>query len=105
MTATQDRRVEISHAVRRIVALESRLSLRPDEIAEAEPLNGELLRINSLGFLGMLVRLEDELDLTLPDSLFVNRIFTTVADLVDAMSHAVTTPPSNPLANPVDGAR
>lgn len=89
MTATQDRRVEVSRVVRRIVALESRLRLDPDEIAEAEPLNGGLLRINSLGFLGMLVQLEDELDFTLPDDLFVKRTFTTVADLVDAVALAV----------------
>jgi len=58
----------------------------PAEITEAEPLSGALLKINSLGFLGMLVRLEDELDVTLPDNLFVNRTFTTVADLVDVIA-------------------
>lgn len=88
MTAGQ--RVRISSAVRRIVALESRLSINSEEIAEAEPLNGELLKINSLGFLGMLVRLEDELDVTLPDNLFVKQTFTTVADLVDVVARAVT---------------
>jgi acyl carrier protein len=84
MTAT--RRPEVSRAVRRLVVLESRLSVDPDGIAETEPLNGTLLRISSLGFLGMLVRLEDELDATLPDDLFVNRTFTTVADLVDVVA-------------------
>ena len=78
----------ISRAVKRLVALESRLSIDPDEIADAEPLNGALLKINSLGFLGMLVRLEDELDVTLPDNLFVNQTFTTVADLVDVLARA-----------------
>jgi len=78
----------ISRAVKRLVALESRLSIDPDEIADAEPLNGALLKINSLGFLGMLVRLEDELDITLPDNLFVNQTFTTVADLVDVLARA-----------------
>jgi acyl carrier protein len=86
MTATRDRRTEISLAVRRLVLLESRLSMRPEEITEAEPLDGDLLRINSLGFLGMLVRLEDDLDVTLPDNLFVNRSFTTVADLVNVVA-------------------
>jgi acyl carrier protein len=37
----------------------------------------------------MLVRLEDELDVTLPDNLFVNQTFTTVADLVDVVARAV----------------
>ncbi len=89
MTATRDRRTEISLAVRRLVLLESRLSMRPEEITEAEPLDGDLLRINSLGFLGMLVRLEDDLDVTLPDNLFVNRSFSTVADLVDVVAGVV----------------
>ena len=89
MTTTQYPRAAVSRAVKRIVARESRLSMNPDDIAEAEPLNGELLRVNSLGFLGMLVRLEDELDVTLPDNLFVNQTFTTVADLVDVVARAV----------------
>ncbi len=88
MTAP-DRRAEISSAVRRLLVKESRLSVDPERITEAEPLNGELLKINSLGFLGMLVRLEDELDLTLPDNLFVKHTFTTVADLVDVVAGAV----------------
>jgi acyl carrier protein len=92
MTAVTERRAEISGAVKRLVALESRLSIDPDGIAESEPLNGQLLKINSLGFLGMLVRLEDELDVTLPDNLFVNQTFTTVADLVDVVVHAVGEP-------------
>lgn len=83
-----DRRAEISIVVRRIVLRESRLPLRPEEITEAEPLNGELLRINSMGFLGTLVLLEDELDVSLPDDLFVRQTFTTVADLVDAVAGA-----------------
>jgi acyl carrier protein len=89
MTAIRERRGEISRAVKRLVALESRLSMDPGGIDESEPLNGNLLKINSLGFLGMLVRLEDELDVTLPDDLFVNQTFTTVADLVDVVARAV----------------
>lgn len=85
---TSDRRAEVSLVVRRVVLLESRLPLGPEEITEAEPLNGELLRINSLGFLGMLVLLEDELGVSLPDDLFVNHTFTTVADLVDVVAGA-----------------
>lgn len=83
------RATEVNNAVKRIVALESRLSLPPDEIPDAEPLNGALLRVNSLGLLGMLVRLEDELDVTLPDDLFVGRTFTTVADLTGVVLAAV----------------
>jgi acyl carrier protein len=89
MTATQHRRGEINGAVKRIVVLESRLSMDPARIPDDEPLNGELLRINSLGFLGMLVRLEDELDVALPDNVFVNQTFTTVSDLVDVVARAI----------------
>ena len=89
MTTTGHDRAGISIAVRRIVLLESRLPLGPDDITEAEPLNGDLLGINSLGFLGMLVWLEDELDVTLPDNLFVKHTFSTVADLVDVVVRAV----------------
>jgi acyl carrier protein len=61
----------------------------PDEITETELLNGDLLKINSLGFLGMLVYIEDELDVVLPDNLFIGRTFHTVADLVDVVERAV----------------
>ena len=59
MRTAQQRRDEVSLAVRRIVVRESRLSMDAAGLTEDEPLNGDLLRINSLGFLGMLVRLED----------------------------------------------
>jgi acyl carrier protein len=88
VTATHPRRDEIAHAVKKIVVLESRLRIVPAELADDEPLNGELLKVNSLGFLGMLVRLEDELDMTLPDDLFAGRTFRTVADLVDVLLEA-----------------
>lgn len=91
MTTTQQRRDEVSDAVKRIVVLESRLRIPPADVADDELLNGPLLKVNSLGFLGMLVRLEDELDLTLPDDLFVGHTFTTVADLVDVVLTAATT--------------
>jgi acyl carrier protein len=83
------RRAEVNDVVKRIVAVESRLAIDPRDIADIEPLNGELLNVNSLGFLGMLVRLEDELDVTLPDDLFVGRTFTTVADLTEVVLVAV----------------
>lgn len=91
MTVTQSRRAEISDAVKRLVVRESRLSVPPRDIADDEPLNGRLLRVNSLGFLGMLVQLEDDLDVVLPDNLFVNRTFTVVADLIDVVVAAVDT--------------
>ncbi|HEX6872094.1 MAG TPA: acyl carrier protein [Micromonosporaceae bacterium] len=68
-------------AVRRIVVRESRLSIDPATVAEDEPLDGPLLRVTSLGLLGMLIRLEDELAITLPDDLFAGRVVRTVADL------------------------
>ncbi|NIL42973.1 acyl carrier protein [Salinispora arenicola] len=78
-------RPRVNEAVKRLVVRESRVSVDPGTIDDLEPLNGDLLRVNSLGFLGMLVRLEDELDVTLPDDIFAGRAFTTVADLVDVV--------------------
>jgi acyl carrier protein len=76
----------VARAVRRRVIAESRVCVEPSEIADDEPLNGSLLRVNSLGFVGMLIHLEDELGITLADDLFVGRTFQTVADLVDAVA-------------------
>lgn len=76
----------IGIAVKRVLVLESRLSISPEQLADSEPLNGGLLTINSLGFIGMLIRLEDELDVTLPDDLFIGQTFSTVADLIDAVA-------------------
>ena len=81
----QGHRAAVNAVVKTLVARESRLSMPPQDLADDEPLNGDLLKINSLGFLGMLVRLEDELDVTLPDDLFVGRDFTTVADIVEVV--------------------
>jgi acyl carrier protein len=85
MNVAQARRAEVNEVLKRIVTRESRLSIPPSELADDEPLNGELLKINSLGFLGMLVQLEDALDVTLLDDLFAGRVFTTIADLVDVV--------------------
>jgi acyl carrier protein len=82
-------RTRINETVKRLVIRESRLAVDPAEVDDLEPLNGDLLRVNSLGFLGMLVRLEDELDVTLPDDIFAGRAFTTVADLVDVLADVV----------------
>jgi acyl carrier protein len=84
-----DERNRVSLVVKELLLRESRVSAPPESVPDDEPLNGELLRVNSLGFLGTLVRLEDELDVTLPDNLFVGRTFTTVADLVDVVVQAV----------------
>ncbi|RMI40635.1 acyl carrier protein [Streptomyces triticirhizae] len=78
-------RATVADAVKRVVIAESRLSIDPTVISESEPLVGELLRVNSLGFVGMLVRIEDTLDVTLPDDLFVGRAFTVVGDLIDVV--------------------
>jgi acyl carrier protein len=83
---------QINDLVKRLVLRESRLSIPVSEVADDEPLNGELLRVNSLGFLGMLVQLEDQLDVMLPDDLFAGRTFTTVADLVTVVAAAIEPP-------------
>ncbi|MFF4490074.1 acyl carrier protein [Streptomyces sp. NPDC001544] len=78
----------VATVVKKVVIAESRLSLPPDSVADDEPLVGELLNVNSLGFVGMLVRIEDELDVNLPDDLFVGRSFRTVRDLIDVVTAA-----------------
>lgn len=72
----------VTAAVKRVLVTESRISVDPATVDDDEPLNGDLLKVTSLGFLGMLIRLEDDLDVTLPDDLFVGRSFHTVRDLV-----------------------
>ncbi len=86
MTAAGHRTAAISLAVKRVLVLESRLPIAPEQLSDSEPLSGDLLRINSLGFIGMLIRLEDELEVTLPDDLFIGHTFHTVADLIDVVA-------------------
>jgi acyl carrier protein len=74
-------RQAVLDAVKRMVARESRLSIDPRQISDDEPLDGPLLRITSMGLLGMLIRLEGELSITLPDDIFVGQVMHTVADL------------------------
>ena len=81
-------RAAVAEAVKRVVIAESRISLQPTQITEQEPLSGDRLKVNSLGFVGMLVRLEDELDVTLSDDLFVGHRFHTVGDLVTVVAEA-----------------
>jgi acyl carrier protein len=85
MTGAPLRRADVLESVKRMMISESRLSVSPDQVADDEPLNGALLRVNSLGFVGVLMRLEDELGVTLADDLFVGRSFTTVAEVVDVV--------------------
>lgn len=75
-------------AVKRLAIIESRLSLHPTDLADDEPLGGPLLKVSSLGFLGMLMQLEDEVGVALPDDLFVGRRFDTVADIVAVVTAA-----------------
>ncbi|MBO4204638.1 acyl carrier protein [Micromonospora echinofusca] len=89
--ATGDR---VLAAVKRVVVRESRLSLDPATVPDDEPLDGRLLRVTSLGLLGMLIRLEDDLDATLPDDIFAGREIHTVADLADLVRAATQAGPS-----------
>src|SRR5690349_10095209 len=75
-------------AVKQILVRESRLSVDPDSIPDDEPLDGQLLRVTSFGLLGMLIRLEDQLDVTLPDDLFAGRVVRTVADFAAVVEAA-----------------
>jgi acyl carrier protein len=79
---------ELASAVKRVVVAESRLRVDPASIPDDEPLNGSLLTVNSFGFLGTLMRLEDETGVTLPDDLFVGRSFRTIGDLVAVVATA-----------------
>ena len=78
----------VASAVKRLVVRESRLSIDPQTVSDDELLNGSLLHVTSVGFLGMLVQLEDELGVTLPDDLFAGRTFNTVGDLIDVVASA-----------------
>jgi acyl carrier protein len=80
-------------AVQRIVVTESRLSVDPQTIGTDEPLNGRLLRVTSLGLLGMLISLEDDLGVLLPDDLFTGRRIRTVGDLAAVVASACPAPP------------
>ncbi|WP_186156448.1 acyl carrier protein [Burkholderia gladioli] len=85
MSSTPLDRDRVALAIKKLVVADSRLQIDPGTVDDDELLNGPLLRINSLGFVGMLIRLEDELDITLPDDLFVGRAFKTVADLIEVV--------------------
>jgi len=78
--------LDVAIAVKQVLLAESRLRMDPADLRDDEPLNGELLRVTSMGFLGMLIKLEDVLGVELPDDIFVGRTFTTVDDVVQAIS-------------------
>ncbi|HEX8306487.1 MAG TPA: hypothetical protein VF612_16555 [Jatrophihabitans sp.] len=83
MSTDLELRTSINDAVKRVALTESRVSAPVSAVADDEPLNGELLSVTSMGFLGMMMQLEDDCGIVLPDDLFVGRRFTTVADVVD----------------------
>jgi acyl carrier protein len=83
MSTDSELRATVNAAVKRVALAESRVSAPVSAVADDEPLNGELLAVTSVGFLGMLMQLEDECGIVLPDDMFVGRQFTTVADLVE----------------------
>lgn len=85
-------RVEIAQHVKRILIQEARINLQPEQLAEDEPLNGELLRITSLSFLGMIMTLEDELAITMADELFMKTQFGNVGDLISFIDRVYREP-------------
>ena len=78
-------RETVADEVWRVLASESRLAAVPQQVTGDEPLNGELLRISSLGLLGVLLKLEDALNVVLADDVFVGRAFRVVDDVIDAV--------------------
>jgi acyl carrier protein len=79
---------EVSTAVKLMLIAESRSSVDPAELSDDEPLKGAVLNVSSLGFVGVLVRLEDQLGVDLPDNLFAERTFSIVRDIVDIVAEA-----------------
>src|SRR5690242_5378839 len=80
---TQRSKQDIARAIKEILVNEARVNIAPEQLADQEPLNSELLRISSLSFLGVIISLEDALDIRLEDELFMKTKFVTVGDLVD----------------------
>ena len=81
--ATQKLKEQVARAVKEILINEARVNIAPEQLADEEALNSELLRISSLSFLGVIISLEDALDIRLEDELFMKTRFVTVGDLVD----------------------
>jgi acyl carrier protein len=76
-------RSEIGTIVKNILISEVHINIQPEAIAEDEALNSELLRITSLSFLGIILSLEEALDISMEDELFMKTQFRTVGDLVN----------------------
>jgi len=86
---------EVTTVVKRMLIDDSRIKMDPADLRDDEPLKGATLNVSSLGFVGMLVRLEDELEVELPDNLFVDRTFSTVSDVVEIVAEAAEGRPTN----------
>lgn len=76
-------RSEIATIVKNILISEAHINIQPEAIAEDEALHSELLRISSLSFLGIILSLEEALDISMEDELFMKTQFRTVGDLVN----------------------
>lgn len=85
-TATRE---SLALTVKKAVIRESNLTVDPADIPDDEPLTGELLRLDSRTFVGLLVQLEDELDISFADDLFESRQFHTVDDVVRALAQGL----------------
>ncbi|MDH6113894.1 acyl carrier protein [Kitasatospora sp. MAP12-15] len=73
---------DVRDCVKRLLGAQCAAALDPADIRDDEPLAGGLLALNSLALLQILVELEDELEVLLPDDIFVGRTFRTVQDLI-----------------------
>jgi len=72
----------IAEVVKQILIREARVNIAPEELNDDEPLNSDLLRMNSLAFVGIILCFEDALDITLDEELFMKSKFTTVMSLI-----------------------
>lgn len=85
-------RETVVDAVRKLVVADSGQPIAPAAVAENEPLDGKLLRLASIDVVWLLVRLENDLAVRLPNDIFVGRRFRTVADFADAVLAGAAAP-------------
>ncbi len=83
VSSEQQQKTMVAEIVKRAIIDEARVNIALQQLADDEALNGTLLRITSLSFVGMLMTLEDELDIKLDDELFMKMKFTLVSDLIN----------------------
>lgn len=83
VSSEQQQKTMVAEIVKRAIIDEARVNIAPQQLSDDESLNGTLLRITSLSFVGMLMTLEDELDIKLEDELFMQMKFTLVSDLIN----------------------